>query len=277
LVAYGNVVGALILVSNDTNGFDEQKIALASLWASFLALALDRKRQSDESQRKTADLTRMASFPEMNPSGIVEIDLNGRVCYRNPSAVEMFPGCEDRGDLSPILADLPSLAERLQASPKFTMMRERKVDGVRLDGIGARPWGRAEWTTWSTTEKNLWTDGAVDLVRRLDAKRRAINPNFLLVNNNVWDLGYYTRGVAGEKYVDGLSIEHPPAGLPAYHRTQAGKAYSNLGQRRVFVIARDATEARAWAAVKGVTHVSSQVYYKYPTVPPISFKALYDR
>ena len=54
------------------------------------------------------------------------------------------------------------------------LMRERKVDGVWLDGIGARPWGRAEWTTWSTTEKNLWTDGAVDLVRRLDAKRRAI-------------------------------------------------------------------------------------------------------
>jgi hypothetical protein len=157
------------------------------------------------------------------------------------------------------------------------LMRERKVDGVWLDGIGARPWGRAEWTTWSTTEKNLWTDGAVDLVRRLDAKRRAINPDFILVNNNVWDLGYYTRGIAGEKYVDGSGIEHPPYGLPTYHRTQAGKAYSNLGHRRVLVIARDTTEARAWAGVKGVTHVSNQMYYKYPTVPPISFKALYDR
>jgi hypothetical protein len=47
----------------------------------------------------------------------------------------------------------------------------------------------------------------------------------------------------------------------------------------VLIIGRDADDARAWQSVPGVTHVSSQAtsHYAYPTVPPISFKALSDR
>jgi hypothetical protein len=158
------------------------------------------------------------------------------------------------------------------------LMRERKVDGVWLDGIGARPWGHSQWTNWSATEKKLWTDGNIDLVRRLDAKRRALNPNFLLISNNVWGVTVGgTNPLAGEQYVDGIALEHPTLYLTAYHRGQVGHKFSNLGHRRVFVIARDASEARAWAAVPGVTHVSSQMTYKYPNTPPVGFKALYDR
>jgi len=156
------------------------------------------------------------------------------------------------------------------------LMRERKVDGVYLDGIGARPWGRSEWSTWPQSEKDKWTDGNIDLVRRLDAKRRAINPNFIIINNNVWDRGD-SRGYAAEKYVDGIVLEHPTLYIRPYHKAQVAHTFSNLGHRRVFVIARSTDEARDWAAVKGVTHVSNQMTYKYPTVPPVSFKALTDR
>ena len=158
------------------------------------------------------------------------------------------------------------------------LMRERKVDGVYLDGIGARPWGASNWTTWSATEKKLWADGNVDLVRRLDAKRRAIDPNFIIISNNVW--GVTVPGstpLAGEKYVDGIAMEHPALYLTAYHRGQAGHAFSNLGHRRVMVIARTTQEARDWANVKGVTHVSNQTTYKYPSVPPVGFRDLNDR
>jgi len=158
------------------------------------------------------------------------------------------------------------------------LMRERKVDGVWLDGIGARPWGATQWTTWSSTEKKLWTDGNIDLVRRLDAKRRAINPDFIIVSNNVWGITVPgTNALAGEQYVDGIGLEHPACCLTSYHKGQAGHAFSNLGHRRVLVIARSTDEARAWAAVKGVTHVSNQITYKYPTAPPVGFKALTDR
>jgi hypothetical protein len=159
------------------------------------------------------------------------------------------------------------------------LMRERKVDGVFLDVVGARPWGISNWSTWSKTEKDAWTNGTVDLVRRIDAKRRAINPNFLLLNNNIWDRGDgSTLGYPAEKFVDGVILEHPP-GVTAYHKKYVQRTFSNLGHRRVMIIARDTTEAKAWAIVPGVTHVSNQAssHYSYPTVPPISFKALADR
>jgi hypothetical protein len=159
------------------------------------------------------------------------------------------------------------------------LMRERKVDGIFLDVVGARPWGISNWSNWSKTEKDAWTKGTVDLVRRIDAKRRAINPNFLLLNNNIWDRGDgSTIGFAAEKYVDGVILEHPP-GVTAYHAKYVKRAFSNLGHRRVMIIARNTTEAKAWAAAPGVTHVSNQAssHYAYPTVPPISFRALSDR
>lgn len=158
------------------------------------------------------------------------------------------------------------------------LMHEDKVDGVFLDVLGARPWGTTvSWESWPLAEKNEWTDGCIDLVRRLDASRRAINPDFVIINNNVWDRGD-TRGLPGEKYVAGVAIEHPKLGVPLWHKNYASKPFGAVGHRRVLVIARDATDARKWSStVPGVTHVSSQMYYGYPTVPPVGFKPLYDR
>ena len=157
------------------------------------------------------------------------------------------------------------------------LMREGKVDGVFLDVLGARPWGiTASWESWPLAEQNEWTDGCVDLVRRLDASRRAINPNFILINNNVWDRGD-TRGLPGEQYVDGVVIEHPELGLQPWHKKYAQKPFSNLGHRRLLVIGRTTDDARLWSGVPGVSHVSDQMYYGHPTVPPVSFNALDDR
>ncbi len=159
------------------------------------------------------------------------------------------------------------------------LMRERKVDGVFLDVLGARPWGISNWTSWPKSERDAWTNGAVDLVRRIDAKRRAINPNFLVINNNIWARSDgSTLGLIAEKYVDGVAIEHPN-GVNKYHSAYVKKAFGSLGHRRVLVIGRDAADARAWSGVQGVTHVSSQAtsHYGYPTVPPVSFRVLSDR
>jgi hypothetical protein len=156
------------------------------------------------------------------------------------------------------------------------LMIEDKVDGVFLDDIGARPWSSlAAWDTWPTWEQQAWTAGSVDFVRRLDAKRRAINPRFIIVNNNVWDV-VNTAGTTAEQYVDGICVEHH-APDSAYHMRVAGKPYSNLGHRRVLAIARDAAEAQQWATVQGVTHVSSQVTYGSVPPPPVAFHRLTDR
>jgi hypothetical protein len=155
------------------------------------------------------------------------------------------------------------------------MMREGKFDGVFLDVVGARVWAdTTEWKDWPQTERDEYTRGNIDLVRRIDAKRRAINPDFIVVNNSLWDRGD-TIGFEGEKYVDGVVLEHPP--LHDYHRKYAGRTFSDLGHRRVLVIARSADDARARAQVPGVTHVTDERNYSHPDEPLVPFTALHDR
>jgi hypothetical protein len=186
-----------------------------------------------------------------------------RINYANTHMTDMRPG-------SAWIKYVVSWVEKL--------MREGKVDGVFLDVVGARTWfAMAEWNSWPSWEKNAWTDGNVDLVRRLDASRRAIKPSFIIVNNGVWDRGD-TRGLPGEKYVDGVNIEHPKP-LNPWHVKYVGKAFGNGAHRRVMVIANTKTDAIAWSKVKGVTHVSDQTAsrYAYPNPPVVSFRDLNDR
>ncbi|HTU66066.1 MAG TPA: hypothetical protein VMF52_08960 [Steroidobacteraceae bacterium] len=151
------------------------------------------------------------------------------------------------------------------------LMREGKVDGVFLDNVGARLWSDlARWNDWPQSERDEWTEGNIDLVRRLDAARREINPKFLLINNNLWDLGHGDkRGFEGEKYVDGVVLEHPE--LNAYHEKYAGREFASEGHRRVLVIARSPEDAVAWSEVRGVTHVTWQPKYDHPGKPLVPF------
>lgn len=188
-----------------------------------------------------------------------------RVSYPRTHMTDMRPG-------SPWILHVVDYVEQL--------MRDGKVDGVFLDSMGARPWNKlAEWESWPQQEKDTWTDGNVDLVRRLDERRRAIDPNFIIVTNGYWDRGD-ARGFGGEGYVDGIMLEHPKAGSK-WHIKNAGKPYGGLGHRRVLVVASDPDSARAWARVTGVTHVSDQSggpgEYEHPNEPAVSFEALHDR
>ena len=158
------------------------------------------------------------------------------------------------------------------------LMREGKVDGVFLDAVGIRPWSSlAEWGSWPQSEKNAFAAGNMDLVRRLDARRRAIKPDFIIVSNNVWEAGKMSA-VEAEQYLDGVVIEHPKP-LNPWHVNYVKKPFGNLGHRRVLVIANSRSEAQAWAKVQGVTHVSDQTsaQYKNPNTPAVSFQKLSDR
>lgn len=156
------------------------------------------------------------------------------------------------------------------------LMREGKVDGVFLDNVGARLWSQlAQWKTWPKEEQDEWTRGNVDLVRRLDEARRKINPKFIIVTNNLWDRGD-SLGVEGERYVDGVELEHPL--MDEYHRKYAARPFSDLGHKRLLVIAKNSPEeAVEWSKVPGVTHVTFQQKYDHPGKPLTEFRALNDR
>ncbi|MBL8270185.1 hypothetical protein [Steroidobacter sp.] len=188
-----------------------------------------------------------------------------RVSYPKTHMTDMRPG-------SPWILHVVDYVEQL--------MREGKVDGVFLDAMGARSWDKlADWSNWPQAERDVWTDGNIDLVRRLDERRRAIDPKFIIVTNGYWDRGD-ARGLDGERYVDGIMLEHPKAGS-SWHLKQASKPFSDLGHRRVLVVATDHEAAQEWAKAAGVTHVSDQAggarQYAHPTEPPIAFEPLHDR
>ena len=63
-------------------------------------------------RRKTAEaVARLASFPELNPNPVVEVDLDGSVRYVNPAARRLFPDLEEDGSVA-------SLAGRPGGGPR---------------------------------------------------------------------------------------------------------------------------------------------------------------
>lgn len=150
------------------------------------------------------------------------------------------------------------------------LIKEKRVDGVYLDVVGARLWATSGWDTWPVEEQVRWTKGNVDLVRRIDSVRRRLDPSFIVMTNNLWgekqDLSR-----AGEQYIDGIAIEHH---APNAHKQEiAGRPYGGPN-RRVLAIARTG-EAGLWVNVPGVTHISDdRGSYLISTPPAVPFMAV---
>gem|GEM_PF-334170 len=65
----------------------------------------------DVTERKLADreLARLASFPELNPSPVVELDFSGEPTYINPAAHRLFPDLLETGLAHPLLAGVEAI------------------------------------------------------------------------------------------------------------------------------------------------------------------------
>ncbi|HLO87833.1 MAG TPA: EAL domain-containing protein [Nostocaceae cyanobacterium] len=78
-----------------------------------------------EGDSETA-LTRLASFPELIPNPIIEMDLEGTITYMNPAATLKFPNLRDAGKEHPILTNLLNAIESQQRN---SFVREVEVNG----------------------------------------------------------------------------------------------------------------------------------------------------
>ena len=72
----------------------------------------------------TASLVRLASFPEIIPSPILEVNLAGELTYLNPAAVNIFPELQSMGIKHPALTGLLDL---IQESDHHILVREVTV------------------------------------------------------------------------------------------------------------------------------------------------------
>ena len=96
--------------------------------------------ESSERKKTQESLAQLASFPEMNPNPIVEVDLTGRIYYLNPAAKRLFPDLQNVGLQHPWLADLKSLAATFGGKGENWFSREVKIGsfwyGQALYNIG---------------------------------------------------------------------------------------------------------------------------------------------
>ena len=103
---------------------------------------MDKKKHQAGTRKRTGEalrealkeskkeLTRLASFPELNPNPVVEVDSEGKVHYLNPAARQLLPDLQTFGCHEGWLANLESLAERLRTGPGRSHAREVKIGDV---------------------------------------------------------------------------------------------------------------------------------------------------
>ncbi len=101
----------------DLSGFLSEQASPAN---PFQTQAVD---PSFEAASESA-LARLASFPELIPNPIIEMDLEGRVTYLNPAAAIKFPKLREIGTQHPILTGLLSVVKNLE---KNSFVREVEV------------------------------------------------------------------------------------------------------------------------------------------------------
>ena len=125
----GRVRGSLAFSGVRPDAFAEDLGVVSSL-ATHLALALDRIERTREHRLADAELARLASFPELNPGPVFEVDLSGRLHYLNPAARRIFPEGAAEQAHHPFLQELGLVAEGLEASGQPSAVREIRLGEV---------------------------------------------------------------------------------------------------------------------------------------------------
>ena len=81
-------------------------------------------------KRAEEELTRLASFPRLSPTSIVETTVAGEPTFVNPTARERFPGLDGLGRHHPLLADLASISREVIEAGGQPVTSEVWVDGT---------------------------------------------------------------------------------------------------------------------------------------------------
>ncbi len=123
------ILGAGILVSGLL------KIYLATVLSRKAHVELLVKERTKELEKEKQAVVKLASFPELNPNPVLEIDLTGRLPYVNPAAKHIFPDIEKIGVNHPFLKGINLIIEDVVGGKKGMIQREVNVDEVYYEQV----------------------------------------------------------------------------------------------------------------------------------------------
>jgi len=85
-------------------------------------------RHGVERQQAHEEILRLASFPRLHPSPVIEVDSAGKVIYTNPAAVRLFPELKETGFSHPLFSGLKTqFAELRTNKQQEEIVREVEV------------------------------------------------------------------------------------------------------------------------------------------------------
>jgi signal transduction histidine kinase/DNA-binding response OmpR family regulator/HPt (histidine-containing phosphotransfer) domain-containing protein/PAS domain-containing protein len=125
----GRTLGALLLGTTAASAYSAEDIELATDVAAQVAVTYVRWQLQHELQRSREELGHLSTFPELNPSAIIELDNIGLVYYMNPAAEQRFPEWRQLPFRSPLLHDLRYFVDRMREEGTQIQMREVKTGG----------------------------------------------------------------------------------------------------------------------------------------------------
>ncbi len=113
----------LILIANLT-----MRVIRDSSGEPFQVLAL--VEDITERRHTEEEFARLSSFADLNPNPVLEVELNGRICYLNPEAKRLFLRILKTGRGHPFLANLVNRAQDYLQRGITTFTCESDVEGV---------------------------------------------------------------------------------------------------------------------------------------------------
>ncbi len=91
------------------------EITLNSLKAEGHTLVIASMHEISQRRKVERELRHLASFPEQNPIPIIEFETGGRITYRNPAAMEIFPDLSEKSFAHPFLVGIENILDMLQS------------------------------------------------------------------------------------------------------------------------------------------------------------------
>jgi PAS domain S-box-containing protein len=101
----GTVFAVFTLYSSEPNYFNPSEIKLLEMLAGDIAFGINGLREREKRKSAESEILHLASFPELNPNPIIELDFSGNVKYTNNAAKSDLPLIA-QGHKRPFLMDL---------------------------------------------------------------------------------------------------------------------------------------------------------------------------